>query len=101
MICATCCALDFASDDQLRALVFWQAQQIHRLTGGQYEPPDPEWLVDDDEEDEPEPAVDARFVLEALLGAEDVFRKPPRVAAPRIIERLAAAGIYLTTMEEA
>lgn len=99
MICSTCVALEFAPEDQLRALVRYQAEQIHRLTGGRYEPPDPELLVDDDD-DEPEPAVDASFVVESLLGHEDIFRKPPRVAAPRLIQRLAAAGIHLTNGDQ-
>lgn len=102
MICSTCVALEFASDDQLRALVLFQQKQIDRLTGGSYEPPDPALLVAaDDGVGEMEPAPDQTFVMESLLGAEDIFRRPPRVAAPRLIERLAQAGLHLTSVEEA
>lgn len=93
MICSTCLALEFASDEQLRRLTVWQAAQIDRLTGGRYEEPD---FDDEDDAPEPETPKDAGFVVEALLGHEDIFRKPPRAAAPRLIERLAEAGWYLT-----
>lgn len=100
MVCATCLALEFAPEDQLRRLVFWQAQQIHRLTGGVYEEPDFDALDEDfAEEEEVEPAPDAVFVVESLLGHDDIFRKPPRAAAPRLVDRLAAAGLYLTRKE--
>lgn len=100
--CTTCMALEFASEDSLRALVVYQAQQIDALTGGRYEAPSPEELVDyftDDPEPEPVAPPDVTFVLEALLGHEDIFRKPPRAAAPRLIERLADVGWTLTYEE--
>jgi hypothetical protein len=97
VICATCVALEAASDDQLRRLVVWQARQIDRLTGGEYEEPD----FDEGEDEEPAPvqAPDALTVVEGLLNHEDIFRRPGRVAAPRLVERLALAGITLTREE--
>ena len=93
-------AVEHASEDQLRALVFWQAKQIHRLTGGiDLEPPDLDAI--DEDEDPPETPRSTFALVEAALAAEDIFRKPARVAAPRLIERLASEGIYLTTWEQA
>lgn len=100
--CTTCMALEFASEDSLRALVVYQAHQIDQLTGGRYEEPSPDELVDyftDEAEPEPVAQPDPTFVVEALLGHDDIFRKPPRAAAPRLIERLADAGWTLTYEE--
>lgn len=82
-------ALEYGTVEQLRQLVIFQAQQIHRLTGGR-------------ESGIPEPvkapappappaqgAPDAVAVVERVLGYDDIFRKPPRVAAPRFIAYLA------------
>lgn len=92
-------ALEFASEDSLRALVVYQAQQIDALTGGRYEEPSPDELAvyfAADEEPEPEQPSDPLSVVESLLGDDDIFRKPPRAAAPRLVERLRDAGWHLT-----
>lgn len=95
MICATCVAIEASTDDQLRRLVVWQARQIHRLTGG-YEEPDFDAL-DAAFPDEPEgPAPELLPVLESVLGYDDVYRKPPRVAAPKLLHHLTEAGWTLT-----
>lgn len=108
MRCEICLVREFASDESKDALIAHQARQLDRLShlahGLPYVGPDLEDFAEDDDEDEfvPEPPKQSTlFTVEAILGMEDVFRKPPRVAAPRLIERLAAAGLYLTTMEEA
>lgn len=98
MICATCTALEFASDDALRALVRWQATQLDRLTGGHYDPPPTELLVDNPTEQPSEPPL--LPVVELVLSYEDVFRRPPRAAAPRLIQHLADAGWTFTRENE-
>ena len=103
MICVSCLARDYGSDEQREALIRYQAQQLDRLThlayGIPYTQPDPEDLVWGDDEDDEEPAPpprDALTDLETVLWDQDIHRKPPRVAAPRIIERLAEVGWHLT-----
>lgn len=101
MTCPDCLALEFASDESLRRLVHYQAVQLDRLTGGTYTEPDFDAWEDEDDEPAPEHAPDAAFVLEALMGHDDIYRKPPRAAAPRLLERLAEAGFALTYQETA
>ena len=83
--------LAYTNEDQLRALVRYQAAQLDRITGGYEPPPVIEW-----DELEP-PSPDVLAAVESVLSHEDIYRKPPRVAAPRLIERLAHAGL---TIEE-
>lgn len=90
---AVCFALHQASESSRDALIVAQAQQLDRLTGG-YQPPAEVPVVIS----EPVPE-DVTFTVEALMAADDIFRKPARVAAPRLVERLAAAGITLTREE--
>lgn len=102
-----CFALIHAPESQKDALIVYQARQIERLSmqahGLHYIAPDPDDLLDDDEDDwEPEPQHQPPALLaltESLLAAEDIFRKPPRVAGPRLLERLAAAGWHMTYEE--
>lgn len=100
--CPVCLALEFGSEDSLRALIVYQAEQLHRLTGGTYEEPTPDELVAyfaEDDEPEPAPRCDPTPAVESVLWADDIFRRPPRAAAPRLIERLADAGWVLTYEE--
>lgn len=100
---------EFASDEAKDALIAWQSRQLDRLShlafGLPYVGPDLEDFAEDDDEDveeEPEPPKRSTIAtVESILNHEDIFRRPGRVAAPRLIERLAQAGLYLTTMEEA
>ena len=88
--CLTC----LTSSDQLARLVIFQQRQIDRLTGGRTQPAVPvEAPVGPVERPEPSRTVLAR--VEAALASEDIYRRPPRVAAPRLIEALARAGITL------
>lgn len=106
MTCEVCLVREFASDEAKDALIAYQARQLDRLShlafGIPYLGP-VVWESEDeppDEDDEPPaPPRSTLFTLEALLGSEDIFRKPARVAAPRLIQGLADAGLYLTTME--
>lgn len=93
MICPTCLAIAYADDESKDALIAWQAAQIDRLTGG--------WSVEVAEEAvevpaPPPPPPDVLATLVTLLGHEDIFRRPGRIAAPRLLERLTAAGIHVT-----
>lgn len=89
--------LAYSTDEQLRSLVCYQAAQIDRLTGGYEPPPVIEW----DEDDEPEPpSPEVVAVVEALLWRDDIYRKPPRVAAPRLLEELADAGLTISQPED-
>lgn len=98
MTCAVCAALEFGSDDSLRALVVYQAIQLDRLTGGRYEEPTVDELAvifATEEEDGEDPLP----LLLTLMGDESIYRKPPRAAAPRLLELLEAAGWTLTYQE--
>ncbi len=88
------CLAGSASPDAKDRLIRWQAIQLHRLTGGTYETPD---LDDEDEPVTSPPSRDVLSVVESVLWSEDIYRRPPRAAAPRLVERLAAAGL---TIEE-
>jgi len=94
--CPYCLATTYGSDDQLRRLVHYQAGQLHRLTGGAYVAPN-EVKVASEIQPSPsqESTVNQVATVERLLGQEDIFRKPPRVAAPRLLARLADAGFTL------
>lgn len=102
-VCGTCLALEHASDDSLRALVVYQALQLDRLTGGRYEAPTGDELEEmfgpDDEDEDDEPERDPLPTVLSLLGDESIFRKPPRAAAPRLLELLRRAGWTLTYEE--
>lgn len=96
-----CFALTHASEASKDALIVYQAQQIDRLTGGRYEQPTPERLAavaPDEPAVSPSPGL--LELLEAVLWREDVLRKPPRVAAPKILAALSEAG-YLTEKDPA
>lgn len=102
--CTVCLALEHASEDSLRALVVEQARQIDRLLGGGYAIPATDALAalaeDTPLPSMPEPPADLLSVLVDLMNAEDIFRRPGRVAAPRLLERLNAAGFHLTPCKE-
>ena len=77
--------LAYTNEDQLRALVRYQAAQLDRLTNGTYEPPtDPE-----------PPAPEVIDAVETLLWRDDIHRRPPRVAAPRLLRGLADQGLTI------
>lgn len=98
MVCSVCIALEYAPDDQLRALVVWQAEQIHRLTGGMDLTP-PDFTSQPVRVEPSRHAPVGVEAVEAALGADGIYRKPPRVAAPLLIERLAEVGLHLTNGE--
>lgn len=95
MLCPACLVRDFAMDEAKDALIRHQFVQLHRLTGGTYEPPAPEELVTQPAAASA-PTVDPLPVLERILGFEGVYRKPPRVAAPKLLTDLAEAGWTIT-----
>jgi hypothetical protein len=86
VICSICTALEFASRDQLERLVQQQASRLG-LTCPTCEPIAPSKA--------PVSSKDAASDLEALMAHDDIFRRPPRAAAPRLIERLAELGYTL------
>lgn len=83
-------ALEFGTVDQLRQLCVYQAEKIHRLTLGRdigFPAPSAPVVAP-----VPEASPDALAVVERVLGWDNVFRKPPRVAAPRMLAHLSDLG---------
>lgn len=99
MICVTCLTRAYSTDEQKDALIAHQFAQLHRLTGGTYEAPAAEDLVGAVHLPPPEPQPDVLALVTAALDSDGIFRKPGRVAAPRLLERLATAGLTIH-MEE-
>ena len=92
--CATCLAADNADPENLQALVRYLYVQLDRCraidlqvkTGiGPAAAPPPTLA----------PPPDLLDLLTSALGAEDIFRRPARVAAPRLLARLTDAGFTL------
>lgn len=100
MICPACLSREYGSEEGKDALVAYLYQQLDRLSslayGIPFTRPDAQATPVVEPAAKPEPPRSTLFVLESVLASEDVFRKPPRVAAPRVIDRLAAAGLFLT-----
>lgn len=109
MICATCLAIAYGSEESKDRLIARQAAQIDRLTGGNLDTTAKlrahvlgeghlapiqfgRSCTDVD------PA--AEEALLTLLGHDDIYRKPPRVAAPKLVSRLADAGWVLVRQKE-
>lgn len=92
MTCEICLALTYGPDDP-KALVVAQAATIDRLTQRLVDQATPADMV------KPKPQLertDATAALETALALDDVYRKPARVAAPRLLEHLRCAGWTLT-----
>lgn len=111
MICATCLAIAYGSEESKDRLIAQQAAQIYRLTGGNrdtyeklvlevYTRWHDEPLTFDRPEDKIESDPAAGETVLSLLGHEDIYRKPPRVAAPKLVSRLAEAGWVLVRQKE-
>ncbi len=90
--CKVCLAADNADPENLQALVRYLYVQLDRCravdlqvkTGiGPADAPPPQAVA---------PPSDLLEVLTSALGSDDIFRKPPRVAAPRLLARLTEAG---------
>lgn len=92
-------AIEHGSIESLHALVRWHRDQYHRITGGVCVEPDFDAIHEAFRPEPPAPAPDVVTTLERALWDEGVYRRPPRTAAPRLLELLAAAGVYLTTDE--
>lgn len=104
MICVTCLAIAYGSEESKDRLIAQQAAQIDRVTGGN---PDTtaklrEYVLRSPPTaptfDAPAPHtldLAAGEAVLSLLGHEDIYRKPPRVAAPKLIALLADAGWVL------
>lgn len=88
---------DWTTDEQKDAYIAYLLQQLDRMTGGGFVAPDPVSLVEQvPRRKRPGLEPDVVAVVAAAIQSEDVYRKPGRVAAPRLLERLAEAGVVVS-----
>lgn len=86
--CPYCHAARHGTDDDLRRLLYHQDVQLARVQVA-----DKYMQV----ADAPPTVSEAEMLplVESMLAADDIYRRPPRAAAPRMLARLIEAGFTM------
>lgn len=97
-LCESCLVRSHASSESKDNLIAYYIRTIDRLTGGRADELDLPVSTQEPQRKKCEGSVpkDALAALEQALWDPSVFRKPPRVAAPKLVALLEHAGFRLT-----